>query len=719
MNYSVLGMVRFRLSPCLFLLLLFATGCSVEKNTGTSRFYHNLTSLYNIYFNGNESYRQGTEKVSRSIKDNYTILLPVFDFQSDKTPSACASDMERAIQKASKVISQHSITAKPINKNNKPLSEKEKEFYNRKEYNLLLDDSYLLMGKARIYLHEYEKARTTLNYCINESIDPDVIAEARIWLAIINNITANYAESARIIKQYEESGHKGRSVEFLYHSAQADLLIKTGKFNEAASEINKAIDLASGKRYKYRYTYLLAQLYEKAGNFEKASDTFLAVTKMNTPYEIEFNARINHAGVFDIATGNPNEVRKELIKMTKDSKNKEYLDQIYYALGNLSAREGNVDDAIENYRKSVGASVQNNSQKGKSYLALGLYYYENPGYIEAGKYYDSAAFFLDKSMPEYSNISNRSKNLSQLVRQLEVIEREDSLQMVAAMTPQDRINLIYSIIEDVRKKETVDANPEYTDRYNLGEFYENERRFMESSGNTEGKWYFYNQSALTFGRTEFIRRWGDRKLEDNWRRSVKVRSGMGMGSGDEATENVTESTVLSDNKNPETYLKNVPLNDSMIVISDGKIANAYYEAGRIFYELFNDQQKAIETFDILLLRYPSHFRVPEALYRMVQIYKESDPARADIYRQKLIGSFPESEPAHLLTDPGYLQRLANTMKEADREYEICYNLYLDGKFAEAIAGCDNAVKKPNNESLYPGSFCLKLMPELQEKVRED
>ena len=308
----------------------------------------------------------------------------------------------------------------------------------------------------------------------------------------------------------------------MYYTTLADLFIKQKKYSEAADPLSKAIKLVSGKRAKYRLTYLLAQINERAGNSERAIALYREVTKMNPPYDVEFNARINIAGVFDVNSGNPREIRKELERMLRDTKNKDFLDQIYFALGNLSMKEGNEKEALDFFRKSASSRSSNKNQKGRTYLALADYFYNKPDFMKAGKYYDSTVYFIDQKNPDYPLIRTKSQNLNAVVSQLEIIQREDSLQKVAAMTEPERNNLISTIIQKITKAVSEGKATNYSDMYNLGQYYENERRFQNNI-EQEGKWYFYNQAALAFGRTEFRRRWGDRKLEDNWRNANKSR----------------------------------------------------------------------------------------------------------------------------------------------------------------------------------------------------
>ena len=416
--------------------------------------------------------------------------------------------------------------------------------------------------------------------------------------------------------------------------------------------------LVSGKRTKYRLTYLLAQLYEHAGEPARATEYYREVVKMNPPYDVEFNARINIAGVFDINSGNPREIRKELEKMLRDSKNKDFQDQIYYALGNMSMKEGKERDALEFFRKSATASSQNQNQKGRSYLAIANYYYNKTDFMHAGKYYDSSIFFLDQKYPDYLLLKAKSLNLNVLVSQLQIIQTEDSLQKVAKMSETDRNALIKSIIDDIVKSESEGKTSEYASRYNVGQYYENERRFQNNI-EQEGKWYFYNQAALTFGRTEFRRRWGDRKLEDSWRRSNKARAiiSQATANAEDTTQNKKDtSKVLLDYKKPEFYLKNLPLNSKLLTVSNDKIANALLSAGKAYSEKIGDNEKATISFEALLTRYPSSELVPETFYNLYKVNKDENSSRAETYRQRLLEKYPESEYAKILSDPDYYNK---------------------------------------------------------------
>jgi tetratricopeptide (TPR) repeat protein len=690
-------------------LLIVATTCSVEKNTATTRFYHGMTARYNIYFNGYESFKAGVLRVNEGYKDDYAEILKVFEYSDPSTPSLCGADMERAIQKASKLISLKSITAKPEVKDKRRSSFQETDLLERKEYNEWVDDSYLLIGKARFYRQEYNEAAVILNYSITQANDPEIRKEASIWLARIYNETGKYSESYRLLTELDINDESPRTLRSMYNSTLADLFIKQKKYADAVEPLENAIDLVTGKHQKYRMTYLLAQLNEQSGNSNRAISLYRDVVKMNPPYDVEFNARINIAGVFDVNSGNSREIMKELEKMLRDAKNKDFLDQIYYALGSLSMKEGDEKEALEFFSKSTASSTTNNNQKGRSFLALADHYYSKPDFMRAGLYYDSTVSFLNKKHPDYLLIQAKSRNLNSVVSQLKIIEEQDSLQKVAAMPELQRNALISEIINEIVKAEAEGKTSEYASRYNLGQYYENEQRFRDNI-EQEGKWYFYNQAALTFGRTEFKRRWGDRSLEDNWRRYNKTRVNPTQGSTnpDEASNKLKDSaSVVTDFKKPEFYLKNLPLNDSLLAVSNEKIANAYLNAGKAYFEKLFDPGRATESFETLLNRFPQNELAPEALFNLYNVNRDINSVKCETYRQRLLEKYPETEFAKILSDPDYYAKKMAAMKMAELLYKKAYDEYSLEHFPGTISLCDTALKQFPDDQLAPKFMLLR------------
>jgi TolA-binding protein len=681
---------------------LILAGCSVEKNTDASRFYNSMTARYNIYFNGYENYKAGLANIARNHRDDYAEMINVFEYSDPSTISLCSSDMERALQKASKLIALKSITARPDIKESSQLSNREKALLEMKEYNEWVDDSYLLIGKARFYKHEFNDASSLFDYCIINANDPDIKKEAAIWQARISNETVKYNESLRMLTELEVDENTPKALRSMYYTTLADLYVKQKRYSDAIEPLVTAIDLVSGKRTKYRLTFLLAQLYAKTNNGPMATENFQKVIRMRPPYDVEFYARINIAGVFDVSSMDPAKMKKELEKMLRDTKNVDFQDQIYYALGNMAMKEGKEEEALEYYHKSATVISQNQNQRGRSFLALATYYYAKPDFLKSGMYYDSTVYFLDPAFPEYKDIQEKSQNLNALVSQLLIIQREDSLQKIARMNESQRNAVIASMIAQVTREETERKATDYTDRYNIGQFYENERR-SQGTIDQEGKWYFYNQSAMAFGRTEFRRRWGDRKLEDNWRRANKTRVSVAQfgNTEEQGQEHKDTTAAVSNNKKPEFYLKDLPLNDSLMAISDEKVSMAMLNAGRAYSERLLDKERATQTFELLITRYPASDLVPEALYDLYRINRESNGARSEVYRQRLLQQFPESEYAKILSDPAYYEKKMAEMKMAEKTYSEAYAAYSEERYNDAVSLCINGMQKYPQDQLAP------------------
>jgi len=342
------------------------SSCSVEKNTSLTGNYHNLISHYNIYFNGNESYKRGIVRANDAVKMDYNRILPVFLYEDEAVNSSVMGDMKRAIDKSTKVITFHSITSKPKVKEGDQ-SAKDKAFYEQNEYNKWVDDSYLLMGKAYMYQGEYFLAAETFKHIMVTFPKEDIRFLAMTWLARAYIMIDDSREAERILSALADEYAFPEDYLVAYHTTKTQLHIKRDENELAAENLEIALSLKGiDKDDKIRYTSILAQLYEENGQNELALEKYKRVTRFNPTYEMAFNARVSMAEVFEAGSTSSEDLKKLLNKMLKDSKNREYKDQIYFALGNISMEEGEREKAISYYQLSVSTSIQNQYQKGFS-----------------------------------------------------------------------------------------------------------------------------------------------------------------------------------------------------------------------------------------------------------------------------------------------------------------------------------------------------------------
>lgn len=675
--------------------------CSTQKNTSVSRAYHNLTSKYNYYFNANQSYQDALRQADENFAYNYTFPLPVLLLGNQQVASMVGGNMDRAITKCTDMISKHSITVKPERKRGVQ-SRKDRQFYSQNEFVNWVRKGWLLVGKARAWKGAYDEARMTFEYNLVQFPETPIYLESQIWLARLDIVANDFVAAEDRLRALENNRKypKDKYFTHLLHSTQAFFYQKQGNDAETIEYLEKALDNAPDKRHKTRYTYLLAQLYQKQGKLSQSNKYFEKVIRYNPSYELSFNARINIASNFQ-GQGSGNDMVRELNKMTKDEKNREFLDQIYFALGNIEKARGDMQKAIDFYRLSAQSSVDNNHQKGLSYLILADYFFEKPDYTQSQAYYDSAYNALDQDFPAYSELEIKTKNLNQLVDNLNVVAREDSLQKVAAMPPRERDAIIANLINEVRKEEERLKAEEREGRDRFAYFQQTQRGRPQP--NQGGKWYFYNQSSLSYGLSEFQMRWGRRKLEDNWRRAnTREMLNQPVAETQAAADSTGVPSKVLDNKSREYYLQDLPINDSLMELSHKRIQEALYRVGEVYESKLNDYPEASKAYEMLAQRYPQSTYSLSAYYNLYQIARYTNQtAKMERYKQMLVETFPNSTYALMLSNPNYLEDLQQENRVREEFYQTTFNLYKKGSCGMAISKAREGLKQFAQADIAP------------------
>jgi tetratricopeptide (TPR) repeat protein len=686
------------------LLPLLFSNCSTEKNTGLSRTYHNINSKFNIFFNGQESYKSGVLKAEKNFTDNYSKILPVFYYSNETVAQTVAPEMNRALQKASKVITLHSITAKPEFKKG-PQTQKQRDFYNQKEYNKWIKNNLLLMGKAYTYKRDFFLAQEALRKLITDYPNEPLRYEALIWMARANSEQEEYREAERILILLETDTELPKSLKGDLYITLADLYIKQNNYPKAIPYLEKALEFTRKKTLKLRYSYILAQLYEETGEPDKANKKYREVIKMNPPYEMTFNAKINMAGTFTPGGENAREISAQLRKMLKDDKNIEFLDQVYYALGDLEFKQGNEENAIDFFKLSAEKSVSNFNQKGLTYITLGDIYYKNKDYPLAQAYYDSSLLNITIDYENYEELSKKTASLTGLVENIQIYELEDSVQRLAKLPEQERFVIIDKIISDLIASEEEERRKMQDEQLDMqqGNIMASQSSNRAGTETAGGKWYFYNLNAKSFGQPEFRMKWGNRRLEDNWRRKNKqtVETFEERETETQANGEQTSERVIN-NKSREFYLVNIPLNDSMKTASDEKLAEALFNLGVIYRNEFNDIAKSIESFEELIQRYPVNQFELTSYYNLYELYAQiNQPDKSEMYKNLLVGKFPDSPTARILTDPNYLKQLEESRNKEYSFYDETYEALNRSEFNRVITNANLALNTFKNKELYP------------------
>jgi tetratricopeptide (TPR) repeat protein len=689
--------IRILHTVLIFILAGLITGCSTEKNTRVSRAYHNLTSKYNVYFNGNESLKAGLKRIDQNVEDDYTRILPVFKESYTSAGSAAKADMDNAIQKGSKLIANHSITAKP--KRRRIRTRNYVEFARKEEFNNWIDDSYLLIGQAYFYQHNYSSAIENFSFIIRKFTEEDTRYDAMVWLARSYSEMERYTEASEVLQALQADPDFPRRLEKELAKVNADFYLKRNEYSEAIKLLQIAYNKAFGRKEKARLQYILAQLYRETGDINQAADAFMAVTKLNPPYKMAFNARINAAGLYS-GLGQSDKLKKDLNKMLRDEKNLEFRDQIYFALGNIYFKEGNTSQAIDNFAKSVAVSIDNDYQKAQSAVTLADIYFADRKYRESQAYYDTAMMVIDSNYPNFQTLDVRYKGLSRLVENLETVEVQDSLQRLARMPENERNAMIEKYIAAERQKvrdAELMANQQQMER---GFYRANEYRFGLGRAEEGGGWYFYNPQTVSYGKAQFTQRWGRRRLEDNWRRQNKAEvSDDELGDFAELVDSTKIIIRETDPMKREYYTQDLPVNDSLMAISHDKIRDALYNAGRIFKSDFSDYPRSAESFEELNKRYPDNMYLLSALFDLYDVYElMGDRTRALYYRDIIVQRFPDSKYARYLLNPNFFVEMQARQDNLNRLYQDAFRDYKAGRYAQ-VADLAQQMKTLEPDSL--------------------
>lgn len=675
--------------------LLLAQACSTKKNTWTRRTYHNLTSHYNVYWNGNESLKSGVADLRKSAEDDYSTILRVFNYGSKAEAARINAQMERAIEKGAIGVQKHSM------------------FFGGKEQVRWIDDSYLMMGKAHFYKQDYISARRTFEFVARQYSYDIITHTADLWLAR-TYIQLQQFEKAEVMLESLRSRSRTtlmpREVRENLSLVTADFYIASGRFNQALVPLEQAMRESKSKYYRTRSLFIIGQIHQLNGDKQKANSYYAQVLKSNPSYAMAFEAKINMARNFESATNDSRDLVKSLKKMLRDPKNDDYHDKIYSALADIALSEGNTDQAMEYLRLSVARSTRNKQQQAASSLRLASMLFDRNDYINSQAYYDTAVSSLNREFPGYDSIRNKAAVLSELVSNLNVIREQDSLLRVANMDSVSRIALIDGIINKIRDEQLKREQEEREMERNVLMNRETGVRGGGSPVEQSREWYFYNPNTLSFGYTEFLRKWGRRRLEDNWRISDKASLGsagsesIALGGAAGSGANQSDSTAKTYTETDRGfYLINLPLTQEAKDASLYMIEEALNSLGYIYKEKLNDYPRSIEAYNELLSRFlDTEFRL-QAWYALHRMHvARGETAEAQRYASLIMQHYPNTDYARVIEDPEYFVKKAAQGDESIRFYEQTLQAYQNEEYFRVLLNTNRARSLYSNDvDLFP------------------
>lgn len=674
--------------------------CSRKKSTATSRAYHNTTSRYNGYFNANEIMKKNESNMKLSYPYDYSQLLPIFIYPDENKSQSMYPEMDKVIDKCSQVIERHSM------------------YIRKKEHIKWIDDSYFLIGKARFYKHQFELAEETFLYVYQAyKKDPN-----------------RYRGLNWLIKTYVETREWEKAVEFLdlaedeekkfpkelwgeLNAIYAEYHLKKDKdYDKVIERLETALLYIENKEVVRRYTYILAQLHQSRKSFSLATQNYTKVLKLKPDYTMRFNARISRAISLDVSASNAEDIKKELRKMLKDKKNEEFRDQIYYAMAEISLKEDNEPLAIDYLKKSVRYSKSNQKQKGLSYLKLADIHFEQPEYLKAQLFYDSTLQYLPEDHESYYDAEEKNNSLQDLVKNLKIIKFQDSLLALGLLSERDREKTVNKIIKELKDQEEQRELARLRAMEQAQIEMEQNVIVQSRSSGRKGEWYFYNQTTLSLGMTEFKRVWGERELKDNWRRSKSTSiSPVGAtANNDDATTDTrnndegSEEAGEKEKYDPEFYLKDIPVDMNDRLEAHGKVIEALFNVGTIFKESFEDYKNAVISFNRITAEYDtSRYNLP-AHYQLYRIYLiVEDKAMAEQEKKWILDNHPFSEYAYLIKNPEYSKESKESREKVEEFYESTYRLFTYELYTDVIESCKKADQVFTKNHLKPQFDFLK------------
>lgn len=680
----------------IYILLLYAyatmhTACSTQKNTWASRSFHQTKTKYNIYYNGNISFAEGEDAIREANEDDYSTVLNLYPVSNHEAAKAAISQMDRTIEKCRKCIKLHSIKARPkVNQEKRRKDPEYKAWLEQEEFNNQMGKAWLLLGKAEFHKGDFLGSISTFNYIARHyAYDKDIVAQCQLWSARAYAELGWLYEAEDVLRKVQVD-HLSKNSAPLYSAVSADILLKTKQYDAAIPFVKIAVKNEDRRGNRPRFYYVLGQLYQMQGDKSAARNAYKRVLDLQPDNEMEFNARLQQSQLED-------DIQKSiniLQKMAQLDKHKDRLDQIYGTIGDIYLEHEDTTKALEYYEKGIESSTENGINKAVVLVNAGDIYYKQRDYVKASPCYKEATQILSVENEQYARIQRRSETLDELVVEHNIVVLQDSLQRLAALSEEEQMKVVEKIIADLIQAEKDEAErlaqAERAAENDNGPRSVNTQNMLGGGGS--GAWYFYNPQLMRSGKQTFRTQWGNRILEDNWRRLSKASTSSSFMAteeeipedsiANEETISKAEQTAEIDDHKPAFYLQQIPKTAEDIERSNQQIADALYNMVYIYRDRVGDQALSDATFQEYCRRFPTNERLVELYYmQYLTALKNQNNADAEQYRKAIIQQFPESKEATIVSQPDYFERLKKMSAEQDSLYENTYYNYQDNNFA--------------------------------------
>lgn len=725
--------------------------CSAKKNTAATRKYQAFITRYNVYFNGDQHFKETLADMERKYEDDYTDFLFPHPAEAKGDPKAPqpSGDFKRSIEKAQKAIQLHSIKKRPKRKSGKQ-SEEYKKWLKREEFNPFIHNAWLMMAKSQYLNGDFSGAAATFYYISRHfSWLPDVVTEAQLWQARSYVAFDWVNEAETVFRRIKPEQLTSGKLKALYDFVDADIAIRRDDYAAAIEPLKRTIARTSGAQ-KVRLRFLLGQCLAREGRKEEAFKAYKqAAAGGGTTYRTKLNARIKQSEVYSGKDIKP-EVRA-LKRLTALDRNKTYLDQIYYAIGNLYLSRNDTANAIANYILASDNSERNGIEKAINNVTLGQLYFAQGRYDLAQPRLSEAVPQLPESYPDYLVLKRRSDVLDELAVYSQNVVLQDSLLRLSAMPEEEQLKVINKIIDDLKKKEKEEAEEAARAEHeaeaaanNKGDTSANAPTQFQM-GSKDDSWYFYNSATVSAGRTAFQRLWGARKLEDNWRRRNKSSFSFDDFSSADGADDAEDGSTPTDGTDgsdsgktegdggkdesaeraqdphyPEYYLAQIPKTDEEKATANEVIQEGLYNMGSILKDKLEDFGAAQKEWNTLLTRYPDNIYRLDVYYNLyLMLMRMERPDLAEKWRGLILSDFADSKYGQALRDPDYVENLRRMPQDQQQMYDRAYDAYLNNRNAEVHDAYSEMMRKYPVSDVMPKFMFLHALAYVTEKKPDE
>ncbi len=677
---------------CLFLITLLGASCSRKKDGFLNRNFHAVTTEYNTLFNGNEALEQGKESLISTFNDNYWDILPVerIAFSDDISLGEENRDPNflKAEEKAIKAIQKHSMKL------------------DGEERNPQIDEAFMLLGKARYYDQKFVPALEAFNYVLAYYPKSNNIAQAKIWKEKTNiRLENNKVAIDNLLRIFKvEDNLKDQDLADAYAILSQAYLNLEHK-DTALTYIKEATRLTRKNEERGRYNYIKGQLYNALEFKDSANMAFTQVIDLNRkiPRKYWINAHLEIAKNHNYDEGDHLVLLEKLEKLENNRENRPYLDKIFYAKADYFKKTNQIDSALANYNKSLRQNSADKYLNSRDYLALADYNFEEAAYQAAGAYYDSVMSLLDKRSRELRLIKKKRENLSDVIKYEELVERNDSI-VTLVQLPQEAQRAYFEEYIAGQKEKARQDSLQRSEEIRNNEFFKSNNAFEDrSGGGTVGEFYFYNTTAVAYGKQAFAKRWGNRRLADGWRLSSKQSIPLNANTLPSLGEVEEEENA---NLSVEDYMALIPTEQKSIDSLIKERDFAYFQLGLIYKEKFKEYPLAAERLEKLLTFAPEERLIVPAKYNLHQVYNEMNAfAKADTYKSDIISNYPDSRYATILNNPN--EALEEDAEAPEVIYRGLYKEFQNQNYASLLSQLDERIEQFYGDSYLPKFELLK------------